>query len=1673
MRKILLLLLIVFVAVGTYAQSGDRGGGGSRGGTGSAPVISDFTIESTFTNTGKVIYTIKATDDVGVTGYWVTYNLNEHPVATSSGWSASASGSYTLPDKEGIYQLAAWAKDGSGNVSGSYFIRGVGKDILYDKTLPLISAFTLPKSTVSPTIIMGIAATDNNSVSGYFISQSSTTPAVNSVGWTATVPASFTLTHEGPTTLSLWVKDIAGNVSAVKTATVTYNVAPVITAFSIPKTSTGSTIALSVTATDNLGVTGYYVSESSVVPTPTATGWLSAKPDTYTLTKEGKTTLYLWAKDAAGNVSAAKTATVTYNVAPVVTAFSIPQTSTGSTIALSVTATDNFGVTGYYVSESSVVPTPTAIGWLLAKPDTYTLTKEGKTTLYLWAKDAAGNISTQRSATVDYQSPEDNLTGGGVNLAGGSVDTPAEDLSVPVIETFTAPSTTRSATVSLAINATDNVGVTGYYISESSIVPVLSSADWKPEKPTSYTFSHEGNHQLYLWVMDAAGNISESKIVYVFYKITSPVVTSFTAPTTTNTATVSLIIDVNNNVGLTHYYLSENSTVPTLTSADWKIEKPTSYTFSQEGNNTLYLWIKDAPGIISALSSVTVIYDKTAPVISGFTAPSTSTTATVSLTIDAVDNFGVTGYWLSESSTVPASYWGGWRIEKPTSYTFSQEGNNTLYLWVRDAVGNISARKYVMVNYDKTVPVISSFTAPSTSTTSNVSLAINTTDNVGVTGYYLSENSDPSTTSADWKPEKPTSYTFSQEGNHTLYLWVKDAAGNISELKSLTILYDKKAPVISNFTASAANTATVSLTIDATDNVGVTGYYLSENSTVPTLSLADWKPEKPTSYTFSLEGSNTLYLWAKDATGNISVLKSVTVIYDKTVPVISSFTAPSSTKTAIVSLAINATDNVGVTGYYLSENSNPTTTSADWKPEKPTSYTFSKEGNHTLYLWVKDASGNISVLKSVTIIYDKTAPVISGFTAPFTSTTATVSLTIDAVDNFGVTGYYLSESSTVPTLSSADWKPEKPTSCTFSQEGNHTLYLWVKDASDNISVLKKVFVLFDITAPVISRFTAPSNTNKATVLLTIDATDNVGVTGYYLSSNSTVPTISSADWKPEKPTSYTFSKEGSYTLCLWVKDAAGHIGVLTSVTVIYDITAPVITKFLVDHKLRSNNATVTVDTNSSSDPLAALGYYLSTNISDWELWYYKSNPGKDAIWVDRLPTSVNVDGLSICFLWIKDLAGNISSPVMARIYIDRTAPEIYTVVPDASSITSQRIGFEVTASDHNGVGLENWCYVGTTNDKGMSAKVDLDGSNHGVYNIPMDNVLLDKDYTLYFWAEDKNGNVSNPISVTVKYTCPDREKPVIQSFTAPLYTNAKTVACTVAATDKTGVAGYFLGLTDATPPLTSDSWTASAPTQLTLPDGLKTGDNRLFYLWVKDAFGNISEPKGVSVTFDDTAPVFKNWKAPYTVKTASVFVNYTVEDLFPNLTYYTGMFKTESECTNFYKNYLSELPAEVWSLSQPKEIWLSLNAAEFKSAALRVYMILAKDAAGNIGFQIGTAWYCPMCKSGTIPGENSTPAGSLTTGTDGLFQPAALEVKAYPNPFTNDVTISVTTGTQSKLKVEITDMTGSLVRTIYDGEPGVSQLNLQWDGTNGQNRRVSPGVYFCRVNNQVIKLIRK
>ncbi len=516
---------------------------------------------------------------------------------------------------------------------------------------------------------------------------------------------------------------------------------PNVTAFTIPSTSTSLTVSITTfTATDNVAVTGYIVTESATAPSASATGWSATAPTSYTASSAGAKTLYAWAKDAAGNVSTSRSASVTITLAdttaPTVTAFTIPSTSTSLTVSITTfTATDNVAVTGYIVTESATAPSASATGWSANAPTSYTASSAGAKTLYAWAKDAAGNVSTSRSASVT------------ITVTAGSDSTP------PTITTFSIPATSDSMTVPISLAATDDVGVTGYLVRTNSLKPSKTSLLWKSTPPTSYKFLSPGTKTLYAWAKDAAGNISAASSATVTISLgatptgdtTSPTITTFRLPGTFHSLTVPISLAATDDVGVTGYLVRTNSLKPSKTSLLWKPTPPTSHRFLNPGTKTLYAWVKDAAGNISAASSATVTISLTPSPPDEDINSATKSAAPATATASAP----------AASATLPST----------TSGNTGSTMNDTI------------------------APSITSFNVPANSISLTVTISsLSATDNLRVTGYMVNESPvKPSPDDPNWRPSAPTSYRFTTAGTKTLYAWVKDAAGNVSPSRTAVV----------------------------------------------------------------------------------------------------------------------------------------------------------------------------------------------------------------------------------------------------------------------------------------------------------------------------------------------------------------------------------------------------------------------------------------------------------------------------------------------------------------------------------------------------------------------------------------------------------------------------------------------------------------------------------------------------------------------------------------------------------------------------------------------------------------------------------------------------------------------------------------------------------------------
>lgn len=241
----------------------------------------------------------------------------------------------------------------------------------------------------------------------------------------------------------------------------------------------------------------------------------------------------------------------------------------------------------------------------------------------------------------------------------------------------------------------------------------------------------------------------------------------------------------------------------------------------------------------------------------------------------------------------------------------------------------------------------------------------------GVTGT-VSYNSDTNT--ATFKPASNLNYATTYTA--TITTGVKDIGGNsISSNYTWSFTTIKKpdtsAPVgsVSINEGAAYTTVTgVTLTLSATDDAGVAGYYVSESSSTPSASASGWTGvTSAASYNGSVsyilssgDGTKTVYVWYKDDAPNVSSAASDTIVLDANSPTVT-ITSPTSDSAYT---ATSGTINLGGSA----SDSTSGISSVTWSSDKgssgtasgTTSWTVSgislSSGNNVITVMAKDGA---------------------------------------------------------------------------------------------------------------------------------------------------------------------------------------------------------------------------------------------------------------------------------------------------------------------------------------------------------------------------------------------------------------------------------------------------------------------------------------------------------------------------------------------------------------------------------------------------------------------------------------------------------------------------------------------------------------------------------------------
>jgi len=179
-------------------------------------------------------------------------------------------------------------------------------------------------------------------------------------------------------------------------------------------------------------------------------------------------------------------------------------------------------------------------------------------------------------------------------------------------------------------------------------------------------------------------------------------------------------------------------------------------------------------------------------------------------------------------------------------------------------------------------------------------------------------------------------------------------------------------------------------------------------------------------------------------------------------------------------------------------------------------------------------------------------------------------------------------------------------------------------------------------------------------------------------------------------------------------------------------------------------------------------------------------------------------------------------------------------------------------------------------------------------------------------------------------------------------------------------------------------------------------------------------------------------------------------------TFTEGM-KFGFEGVNSYNNYTLEASSPAYEVFTNQEdgggIWIAHNAGSYKTIAANM----------EFGSLVDTEF--PSTKENLMQ-QVLNFFGDIYTGSgEDLFKSAEY-VHAYPNPYTERVTFLVRSEKTSQVTLEIFDLTGQKVATVFDGALPAGASQVSWNGTG-----TVPAMCFYRLKTEQGvysgKLIRK
>ncbi|WP_240360320.1 adventurous gliding motility protein AgmC [Pyxidicoccus caerfyrddinensis] len=1321
-----------------------QGVAGPRSNTNSFTVATDTTPPDTTIVSGPALVT-------NATTATFDFSANETPVTYECSLDGAAFAACTDPVTftglaQGNHTLSVRARDAAGNV---------------DPT-PATYAWTIDLTPPDTSIVSGPAAV-TNSTSATFDFNSPDSPvtyqcSLDGAAFAAcTDPVTFTGLAAGNHTLAVRAVDAAGNVDPT----------PATYAWTVDLTPPDTSIVSGPAAvTSSTSATFDFNSPDSPVTYECSLDGAAfaacTDPVTFTGLAQGNHTLAVRARDTAGNV----------DPTPATYAWTVDQTAPDTTIVSGPAAlTNSSSATFDFSSNESPVTYQCSLDGAAfvacTDPRTFTGLSDGNHTLAVRAVDAAGNIdgspathawtvdttppdttivsgpasvTNSNSATFDFSSPDatatfecsldgaafvactdprtfTGLADGNHTLSVRARDTAGNVDPTPATYAWTVDTAPPDTTiVSGPSGLTASTSATFDFSSPDSPVTYECSLDGAAfaacTDPVTFTGLAQGGHTLAVRARDAAGNVDPTPATRAWTVDTVAPDTTFTStpPLITNSAVANF--DFNSNESPVTYECRLDGAVLFTACAD-----PQTFTGLSNGSHTLEVRAVDSAGNVDTTpATYTWTVDTTPPdttIVSGPAAVTNSTSA--SFDFSSPDS-PVTYQCSLDGAAFTA-------CTDPVTFTGLAQGNHTLAVRAVDAAGNVDPTPATRAwTVDTSAPDTTIVSGPATVTNATTA-TFDFTSNESPVTYECSLDGAAFVACTD-----PVTFSGLAQGNHTLSVRARDAAGNVdASPATYAWTVDTTAPDTTIVSGPPALTNSNSATFDFSSNESPVTYQCSLDGAA-FVACTD-----PRTYTGLADGNHTLAVRAVDAAGNVDASPATHAWTVDTTPPNTVIDSGPAAQTNATTATFNFSSPDSPVTYQCSLDGAAFTACTD-----PVTFTGLVEGGHTLAVRAVDAAGNVDPTPATyNWTVDRTAPGIPVVTAPADGTTVpTQQPTFAGTADPGTTVTVIVDGvvlGTAPVDGLGNWTFPCPV---VLDQGPHTVVATSTDPAGNVSEpsAPSTFIV-DTVRPDAPEIDRPADgatvaTRRPTYEGTAEPGAQVTVTvdGVVL---GTVTADVDGHWSILEDGDLA---DGPHTVDATATDAAGNISEATEHDFLVDTSAPD-TVIVSGPNLRTNSTTATFDFDQVN---GGVRYECSLDGAAFA-------PCTDPVTF----TGLAAGNHTLAVRAVNALGTADPEPATYAWTVDLTAPTLPTIDSPADGDTVGTATPTITGTGEPGSSI----YLDL--DGATYGPIPVDGSGHWTFTVPVP--LAEGPYTVSATSVDAAGNSAGPVTSTfiVDLTAPD------------------------------------------------------------------------------------------------------------------------------------------------------------------------------------------------------------------------------------------------------------------------------------------------------------------------------